>query len=129
MALTRNPWANTTLEADTGWTKSPAPYDLISVEAEFEVYKEYNAPMEYIKHSLVNEIAEKIFNQNLVEIQKVAKMDPLNDTDTYKARLKIPNQQMSNIIMDSEHFMWQGKRWTQDELIKALEKAYPQYMI
>ena len=129
MALTSNPWANTIPEADKGWVKSPTPYDLISVEAQIEIDREYGPPIEYIKQDLVHKITKEIFDQNLVEIQKEPKMDAFNTTDTYKARLKVPNQQMSTIVMETENFMWQGKRWTQDELIKALEKAYPQYLI
>jgi len=76
----------------------------------------------------MGKIIEEIFEKDLVEIQKEPQIDPYG-TEIYKAKLKVPNQKISTIVMESEHFIWQGKRWTQDELIKALEKAYPQYMI
>jgi len=116
------------IKPEQGWVKKPVPYETISIEVGISVEAEYKPPLEYIKKSLMGKIIEEIFEKDLVEIQKEPQLDPYG-TETYRAKLRIPNQKTSTVVMDPEHFIWQGKRWTQDELIKALEKAYPQYMI
>jgi len=112
----------------TGWQNVVKDVKTIEINATVILDSIINLPKDEIKMRLCKEIAKEIFNKNLIELMEVPNINNPYEK-MYKARLFIPNQRFSTIEMESKKFIYKNREWTDEEIKKALNKTYPQYMI
>ena len=117
------------IETKNGWQncKTTMPVETISVRmsvSDFELTHGFDH--ERLKIEFANQISKEIVN--LINFRM--RRESFTKTTIYETDLHIVKEPKSkNYMVDKEHFVWEGKTWNQDEIVKALKIAYPQYSI
>jgi len=84
----------------------------------------------HIKRDLAQKLGQEMIKAELINVWKLPPdyHNPLA-YDKFRVEVNIAKTGITNAIVPIRGMVWQGKEWTEEQLIKALEIANPEYMI
>jgi len=134
MATSSRSSTNPKYGREDGFHHVNVPHGVKRITATVQVspttFNDYDRALELeITSSLGHKIAEVLISDNLLEITKVA-------PDAYKpydiefvAQLTVVDKQLTTVISPEKCMIWKDKEWTEEQIIYALSKTYPEYLI
>jgi len=106
-----------------------------TIQAEVEMTKEVlddmgrAGEMELVE-AIARQIGSQLAQEKLIQVWKVAP-----DYSDHYARhkfqgsVRVVDESINNVIVPIRGMVWKDREWTEDDIIKALEIAYPEYMV
>ena len=98
----------------------------LKVRTEFFIHDD-PLPPDMIKEGLVTRLATEVFKRGLVNLSQME--DHANQRTVFQAEVNVcpPGQRFMNV--ENETFMVRGEKFTETDIIRAIEQAYPERFI
>jgi len=85
---------------------------------------------EHIKRDLAQKLGQLMIKDGFVNVWKLpADLHNPLAYNKFRAEINVVDRSITTAIVPIRGMIWQGKEWSEKQLIKALEIANPEYMI
>lgn len=114
-----------------GFTEDRKSDPVIVIESQLEVTNEVDKEinLDEIKFGLINKMVRNIFDSGKVVFEKRYDRGPWSDYTTYQAKLSIANPDVQYNTYLEQTFKVRGVRFSEKQLIKAIENTFPEYLV
>jgi hypothetical protein len=110
-----------------GWNKIERPANTNYVNVNILVSDEMLNDSEIIKDKLNYQLIKKLKKSKYIKYTKHAR-DVFGDNE-YTATINVTDLTYNNAIVEDNHFYYNNKQYSEDELIRAIKNTYPEDLI